>query len=130
MAEGPRKILVCSCEDTMPLDVQAVRKVCRGAEVMTGRHLCRSELARVQNAFAGEDPVTVACTQEAPLFKELAADAGDAQAAGVSFVNIRETAGWSNEANDAGPKMAALIAASLEPAPGPAAPVSPVAARR
>ena len=34
-----------------------------------------------------------------------------------TFVNIRETAGWSNEAAKAGPKMAALIAASAEPVP-------------
>src|SRR5690606_10568812 len=32
-------------------------------------------------------------------------------------VNIRETAGWSGEAPQAGPKMAALIAAAAEPVP-------------
>ena len=85
MADGPRKILICSCEDTMPLDAEAVRRACRGAEVVAGRHLCRAELARVQNALAGGDAVTIACTQEAPLFKELAADAGDAEARGVSL---------------------------------------------
>lgn len=121
MAEGQRKILVCSCEDTMPLDAEGVRRACRGAEVVAGRHLCRSELARVQNALKGEDALTIACTQEAPLFKELAADAGDAEGARLSFVNIRETAGWSKDAKAAGPKMAALIAASLEPMPEPVA---------
>ena len=121
MADGPRKILVCSCEDTMPLDAEAVRRACRGSEVVAGRHLCRSELARAQNALAGKDAVTIACTQEAPLFRELAADAGDAEAARVSFVNIRESAGWSKDANEAGPKMAALIAAALETAPEPIA---------
>ncbi len=74
MAEGQRKILVCSCEDTMPLDAEAVRRACRGSEVVAGRHLCRAELARVQNALAGEEAITIACTQEAPLFRELAAD--------------------------------------------------------
>ncbi len=95
MAEGQRKILVCSCEDTMPLDADGVRRACRGAEVIAGRHLCRSELARVQNALAGEEAITIACTQEAPLFRELAGAEG---AARVSFVNIRETAGWSKDA--------------------------------
>jgi ferredoxin len=35
----------------------------------------------------------------------------------VKFVNIRETAGWSSEADQAGPKMAALLAAAAEPMP-------------
>ena len=35
----------------------------------------------------------------------------------LSFVNIRETAGWSKDAKAAAPKMAALIAAAAEPVP-------------
>ncbi|MGB8575951.1 MAG: 4Fe-4S binding protein, partial [Pseudolabrys sp.] len=35
----------------------------------------------------------------------------------LTFVNIRETAGWATDAAKAGPKMAALIAASAEPVP-------------
>ncbi len=121
MADGPRKILICSCEDTMPLDADAVRKVCRGSDVVAGRHLCRAELARVQNALKGAEAITIACTQEAPLFRELASETGDAEGAQLSFVNIRETAGWSKDAGEAGPKMAALIAAAMEPAPEPTA---------
>ena len=33
MAEQPRKVLICSCDDTMPLDGAAVGRACRGAEV-------------------------------------------------------------------------------------------------
>jgi ferredoxin len=112
MADGPRKVLICSCEDTMPLDADAVRRACRGADVMTGRHLCRSELERFRAAAQSGD-TTVACTQEAPLFREVA---GETQAE-LTFVNIRETAGWSADAKSAGPKMAALIAAAAEPSP-------------
>src|ERR1700722_427867 len=102
-----RIILLCSCEDTMPLDADIVRKACRGAELKTGRQLCRAELERFRQAVASGRPVTVACTQEAPLFGETAGEAADQ----VQFVNIRETAGWSRSAAAAGPKMAALIAA-------------------
>ena len=35
----------------------------------------------------------------------------------MTFVNLRETAGWSDKAAAAGPKMAALLAAAAEPAP-------------
>jgi ferredoxin len=115
MAEGPRTIVICSCEDTIPLDGEAARRVCRGAEVIEGRQLCRAELERFRKAAAGADAITVACTQEAPLFNEIA---GEVEG-GVTptFVNIRETAGWSKDAAKAAPKMAALIAASAEPIP-------------
>jgi ferredoxin len=115
MAERPRKILICSCEDTMPLDGAAVRRACRGAEVVEGRQFCRAELERFRKEAAGGGPVTVACTQEAPVFSEAA---GGGQGGGaLTFVNIRENAGWSKDAKEAGAKMAALLAASAEPAP-------------
>ncbi|MGC1983539.1 MAG: 4Fe-4S binding protein, partial [Pseudolabrys sp.] len=55
-----------------------------------------------------------ACTQEAPLFNEVAEEGG---ADAPTFVNIRETGGWAKDAAEAGPKMAALIAATASPAP-------------
>src|SRR6185312_1980606 len=42
--------------------------------------------------------------------------AGEREAS-ISFVNVRETAGWSAQGTKAGPKMAALLAAATEPAP-------------
>jgi ferredoxin len=113
MAERPRNILICSCEDTMPLAGDAVRRACRDAQVTEGRHFCRAELARFRKIAASGEPVTVACTQESPLFEEVAAE----NAGALTFVNIRETAGWSKDAAAAGPKMAALIAAAAEPVP-------------
>jgi ferredoxin len=118
MAERPRNILICSCEDTMPLDADAVRRACRDAEVTAGRNLCRSELARVQKLLGSGEPTIVACTQEAPLFREIAGEAGAERE--PAFVNIRETAGWSKETRPLGPKMAALIAAAGEAGPEPA----------
>jgi len=113
MAEGPRNVLICSCDDTMPLDERAVKRACRGAQVNAAHQLCRLELEAFRKAAAGGDPLTVACTQEAPLFSEVAQDV--IQDADIRFVNIRETAGWSKDAKAAGPKMAALIAAAAEP---------------
>ena len=110
MAEGLRNILICSCDDTMPLDERAVKRACRGAEVIGAHQLCRLELETFRKAAAAGGPLTVACTQEAPLFSEVADEGAD-----IRFVNIRETAGWSKDAKAAGPKMAALIAAAAEP---------------
>ena len=109
-----RHILVCSCEDTMPQAADAVRRICGSARVSEGRQFCRAELGRFRAAAQGGGALTVTCTQEAPLFSEVAAELGVGEPA---FVNIRETAGWSNEARAALPKMAALAAAAAEPAP-------------
>ena len=110
---GRHTILVCSCEDTMPLDEGALRRACGGAEIVSGRQLCRAELDRFRALAAAGAPVTVGCTQEAPLFREVAAESGS----DPGFFNLRETAGWSADAAQAGPKMAALAAATLEPLP-------------
>jgi len=112
MAERSRNILICSCEDTMPLDADAAGRP--GATVMTAQNLCRAELDRFRAAAAVGEPLIVGCTQEAPLFSEIAEQQ---KSAPVTFVNVRETAGWSNEGARAGPKMAALIAAACEPVP-------------
>lgn len=113
MAERPRHILICSCEDTISLGGDAVRRACRDSIVIEGRQFCRAELERVRKAAGSGDQIIVACTQEAPLFQEVAAEVSDAGA--LTFVNIRETAGWAKESGKAGAKMAALIAASAEP---------------
>jgi hypothetical protein len=114
MADRPHDILICSCEDTMPLDAESVRRGCRGTRVTTARQLCRAELARFRATASAAERLIVGCTQEAPLFSEIA---GAIEGAAISYVNFRETAGWSADAAKAGPKMAALIAAANEPAP-------------
>jgi ferredoxin len=106
-----RIILMCSCEDTMPLDAQALQRGCPG--IVTGRQFCRAELESFRSVAASGAPVTMGCTQEAPLFRDIAAESGG----DVTFVNLRENAGWSADAASAGPKMAALAAAAAEPMP-------------
>ncbi len=106
-------LLVCSCEETMPLDKGALARGCPGHEIVAGRQLCRAELARFRTLAASGAPLTIGCTQEAPLFRETAGGvSGD-----LRFVNLRETAGWSTDATGAGPKMAALAAAASLPMP-------------
>src|SRR5215470_17676215 len=111
MAERPTNILICSCDDTMPLDAAAVTRGCRGAKVSSAHQLCRVELEKFRAAAAAGAPLVVGCTQEAPLFSETTPDAD------VTYANIREAAGWSKDARAAGPKMAALLAAAQQRAP-------------
>ncbi|MBY0338628.1 MAG: 4Fe-4S dicluster domain-containing protein [Acetobacteraceae bacterium] len=109
-----RTVFVCSCEDTMTLDERAIAKG-TGCDVRTAEQLCRAQLDRFLRAMGEGKPVTVACTQEAPLFAQEAEEAGFA--APLDFANIREHAGWSDEGAKAGPKMAALLAAAAVPMP-------------
>ncbi len=114
MADKPRQIVVCSCEETIPLDADALRPHCKGADVSAGRQFCRAELDRFRGMAAAGGDITIACTQEAPVFSDAVADNGNVR---LSFVNIRENAGWSSDASKAGPKIAALLAAAAEPVP-------------
>jgi len=69
-------------------------------------------------AVQGTDDVVVACTQEQRLFGDLAVEA-QAKTSVIKFVNIRETGGWSADAKNASPKIAALLAAAHLPEPEP-----------
>lgn len=104
------RLLVCNCEQTMKLDGKelASRLGVAGA-LPVNTQLCRAQLANYQAALETGQPLIVACTQEAPLFQEVSQEHGNT---GVTFVNIRENAGWSEASENALPKMAALIAAA------------------
>jgi ferredoxin len=113
MAE--RLIFVCSCEDSMAPDAATIGKAC-GAEARAAEQLCRRQLDRFLAALEQAPPaITVACRQEAPLFAQEAEAAG--YAGSLSFADIRESAGWSDEGAKAGAKMAALLAAAAVPMP-------------
>ena len=114
MADDSRTIFVCDCERSMDVDFDAIGKAC-GGKLLSGSQFCGAELDRVRPALAKAGAVTMACTAQSPLFREALEDAGEV--ANVTFVNIRETAGWSSDGADAAPKMAALIAAAAEPMP-------------
>src|SRR6516162_9123700 len=103
MPEPPKTILICSCEDTMRLDIAAVRRGCRKSEIAEFRQLCRAELDHIRNAAKTQSPLIIGCTQESTLF----GDEAKARSRNIEFVTLRETAGWSVEGTKAGPKMAA-----------------------
>ena len=98
--------LVCNCNSTMPLDAKALG-------VPVHRSLCRQEAGSFLKALDGSDSLVVACTQEAALFSELAEQSEKPLLAPLRFVNIREVAGWTQEAKASGPKIAALLALAL-----------------
>ena len=80
--------------------------------------LCRREAGSFQQAIQSGEDVVVACTQEKRLFTELAEQTVGASSP-IRFVNIREMGGWSKDAKQASPKIAALLAVAhlAEPEP-------------
>ena len=107
----------------MPLDAQRIGQALDESLTLHST-LCRREAPAFQRALQGGEPVVVACTQEQRLFTELAEQTEGARTSVIRFVNIRETGGWSRDAAQATPKMAALLSAARLPDPEPVAAVS------
>ena len=74
----------------MPLDAEAIGRGCT-AKVTQANQLCGLDLDRFKEALVEGLPITVACTQEAPLFREVAENSPQAE---LTFVNIGESCGW------------------------------------
>ena len=109
--------LICDCNQTQPLDPKALGQSL--SEPLTlHTALCRRDVGAYLQAIQGNDDVVVACTQEQRLFGDLAVQT-NAKTSVIKFVNIRETGGWSRDAKNASPKIAALLAAAHLPEPDP-----------
>jgi ferredoxin len=107
MSASQSRLLLCNCYKTMKLsDTADALSEQLAAPLCT--ELCRGELSVFETALGSGEPLLVGCTQEAPLFQEVAdeADVGDM----VDFVNIRETAGWTETRTPLAPKVRALLA--------------------
>ena len=115
-------ILICDCNQTMPLQAQTLGAVL-DEKLTLHSALCRREAGDFQKAIQAGDDVVVACTQEKRLFIELAGQTERASSV-IRFVNIRETGGWSRDSKNASPKIAALLAVAQLPDAEPVATVT------
>jgi ferredoxin len=126
----PKTTLICDCNQTMSIDGATLARAL-GADgdgaATVHSLLCRREAGAFQRAAKSGDDLLVACTQESRLFVELANETEGALSMSerpIRFVNIRETGGWSKDAAQSLPKMAALVAAAQLPPPEPVPSVS------
>lgn len=107
------KLLLCDCEGSQTIDRETIE---RAAGVPCSRvhtALCTKELGVAAEAI-GAGGCRIACGQEMAVFEDLADELG---VAAPAFVDLRDRAGWTDDAG-AGPKMAALVAeAAMAPAP-------------
>ena len=112
MTTSKRNILVCNCEVTMALDGKRLTEALGPdfgdeAPIEVCTQLCRAQIDRFKQAVGEDTPLLVGCTQEAALFEETRGELR--RDAAISYVNIRERAGWSEASGEALPKIAALI---------------------
>ncbi len=109
-----KEVLICDCEGTMELPEKALKKLFNVGELNINTHLCRAQIGNFNNAVSEGEPLLVTCTQEAPLFIENAIATNPDTT--ISYTNIRERAGWSEEGEEALAKITALIKeATLDP---------------
>lgn len=109
-------IFVCSCEDTFSPDAGRIGPALGdGIAIRACTHLCGTEQELVTRAAEGGGAITIACKQEEPGFRALLDDLGFEGR--QTYVDIRDSAGWSSEGRDAEAKMAALLAAGRLPPP-------------
>ena len=115
MKINDKNVLVCDCEGTIKFDKKALSKVFKGMDLEINTHLCRSQIENFSKSVSEGKPMVVACTQEAPFFIEKAAEIEPST--NVSYTNIRERAGWSDDAKGSLPKIKALLTESTLDAP-------------
>ena len=110
--------MLCSCGNSQTIDEGKLTDALGQLIGRPSQSLCRGEIKKFQTALQSADRLLVACEQEAATF-EAVAEAQDF-AGTITFVDIRDQAGWSRDGAAATPKMAALLAAaqtSLTPPP-------------
>jgi ferredoxin len=101
-----KTLLVCDCLGSQTLNTDALREATGLSCKTCYRSLCVEQLDVAASAITQSD-VVIACQQEAHRFTDVAEEVG---AETPIFVDIRDRAGWTDDATDTTPKMAALIA--------------------
>lgn len=122
-AQQDDRLLLCSCFKTMDL-AETEKALQDQLAAPLCSQLCRDEIGTFETALESGQPLTVACTQEAPLFSEIAEEAGHEDK--LRFVNIREQAGWSDDGKSIAPKVQALIAEARQAARATPAPLQEI----
>lgn len=108
-----KTLVLCDCLGSQQVDAAAFDGLegLTCSEVHSG--LCTHQTEQLTRVIAQGNAV-IACAQEQELFEEIAAEVNVEP---PLCVDLRDRAGWSDEAGKAGPKMAALVADSLRPVP-------------
>lgn len=107
-----KKLIVCDCEGSQNVNAPALAKACGVECSRVHSALCTSELQTAAEYLTDGNAV-LACMQERATFDALAEEIGVEP---PGYLDLRDRAGWSDDARDATAKMAALTAEALLPA--------------
>jgi len=110
-----KSLLVCDCLGSQDVDADALGKATGLTCGACHSSLCTDQIHIAAKAIAAGD-LMIACRQETHRFAELAAEL---DAPLPTFVDLRDRAGWSDDASATLPKMAALVADAKLAQPAP-----------
>ncbi|MCY4496291.1 MAG: 4Fe-4S dicluster domain-containing protein [Rhodospirillaceae bacterium] len=108
-----KTLILCDCLGSQELDRDKIEAAAGVACSRIHSSLCTAEAGDAAEAISRGFAI-IACQQEKARFEEIAEDVGTPP---PGFVDLRDRAGWSDEASEAGPKQAALVAEALLPTP-------------
>ena len=112
--------LNCTCLGTLSPDLEAQARAGLAPLADVAHELCGADLELLGEAIgqsrASGLPLTLGCRRKEGAFRDILAQAGIEDL--PAFVDVHAHALWSDEASEAGPKLAALHArAAIEPPP-------------
>ncbi|MEL7126239.1 MAG: 4Fe-4S binding protein [Pseudomonadota bacterium] len=107
-----KSLITCDCLGTQTIDAEGLSRATNLDVRPPCSALCTTQIAQAEAALA-EGDVVFCCAQEARVFDELA-EAMDLPA--PPTLDLRDRAGWSDDATPKLPKMSALIADAMLPA--------------
>ena len=108
-----KKILLCDCLGSQKIDAAKLADATGAEPGKVFTEACGAQVEQAAKTLA-EGEVIIACQQQSNFFSSLAEEL-EVEPSG--FVDIRDRAGWTGDAGDTTPKMAALLAEALLPAP-------------
>lgn len=107
-----KSLILCNCSETFELDADALSKTTGLACSKVHSGLCTTQTEQAAKAVADGNAI-FCCGQEQAFFEELAAEL---EAPTPAFLDLRDRAGWSDDAGSKLPKMSALVAEAVLPA--------------
>ena len=107
-----KSLILCDCMGSQRVDAKTIETAAGVTCSRVHTALCTREIEFAGKALEAGDAV-IACQQERAIFEELAEELGVET---PGFVDLRDRSGWSDQADQTAPKMAALAAEAMLPA--------------
>ncbi|SPF81680.1 4Fe-4S binding protein [Pseudoprimorskyibacter insulae] len=108
-----KTLITCDCLDSQTIDAKALADA-TGLDVPpTCSALCTTQIDRAAAAITAGESI-FCCTQEGRVFEALAEELG---VEAPALLDLRDRAGWSADSASKLPKMSALVAEAMLPAP-------------